>query len=107
VESDNKRFLQNNPKQLSRTDLAAYQVTGAKEITDGAVETGTKVALKGRNVATVSGDTMTFWDLNMSPVTVKMNGTYCPLGQRGTFYGTVQEENGKRFVDIDYMESIE
>ena len=43
----------------------------------------------------------------MTPVTLKMNNTYCPLGQRGTFFGTVQEENGKKYVSVDYFESIE
>ena len=108
IESDNKRFLQNNPKNLTKADLAAYTVVDAAAVTAGnQLEVGSKVALKGRNVATIAEDTMQFWDLNMKPVTLKMNNTYCPLGQRGTFYGTVQEENGKRFVSIDYMESIE
>ena len=82
IVSDNKRFLQNNPK-------------------------GLKVALMGRNIATIKGDWMKFWDKNMTPVTLKMNNTYCPLGQRGTFFGTVQEENGKKYVSVDCFESIE
>ena len=61
----------------------------------------------GRNIRTIKPDWMEFWDKNMTPVTLKMNNTYCPLGQRGTFFGTVQEENGKKYVSVDCFESIE
>lgn len=109
IESDNKRFLQNNPKGLTAADLAGYKTVMAADITgaDANLETGTKVALMGRNIATIKGDWMKFWDKNMNPVTLKMNNTYCPLGQRGTFFGTVQEENGMKYVSVDCFESIE
>ena len=109
IESDNKRFLQNNPKGLTAADLAGYKTVMAADITgaDANLETGTKVALTGRNIATIKGDWMKFWDKNMNPVTLKMNNTYCPLGQRGTFFGTVQEENGMKYVSVDCFESIE
>ena len=103
----NKRFLQNNPKGLSYADLASYQTIEGKAFADGNLEVGTKVALMGRNIATIKGDWMKFWDKNMTPVTLKMNNTYCPLGQRGTFFGTVQEENGVKYVSVDCFESIE
>ena len=107
IVSDNKRFLQNNPKAFSAADLASYQTVEGKAFADGNLEVGTKVALMGRNIRTIKPDWMQFWDKNMTPVTLKMNNTYCPLGQRGTFFGTVQEENGKRYVSVDYFESIE
>ncbi len=107
IVSDNKRFLQNNPKGLSYADLASYQAIEGKAFAGGNLEVGTKVALMGRNIATIKGDWMKFWDKNMTPVTLKMNNTYCPLGQRGTFFGTVQEENGKKYVSVDCFESIE
>ena len=109
IESDNKRFLQNNPKGLTPADLAGYKTVMAADINgaDTNLETGTKVALMGRNIATIKGDWMKFWDKNMTPVTLKMNNTYCPLGQRGTFFGTVQEENGMKYVSVDCFESIE
>ena len=107
IVSDNKRFLQNNPKAFSPADLASYQTIEGKSFADGNLEVGTKVALMGRNIRTIKPDWMQFWDKNMTPVTLKMNNTYCPLGQRGTFFGTVQEENGKKYVSVDYFESIE
>ena len=107
IVSDNKRFLQNNPKAFSAADLASYQTIEGKAFADGNLEVGTKVALMGRNIRTIKPDWMEFWDKNMTPVTLKMNNTYCPLGQRGTFFGTVQEENGKKYVSVDYFESIE
>ena len=107
IVSDNKRFLQNNPKAFSAADLASYQTIDGKAFADNSLETGTKVALMGRNIRTIKPDWMQFWDKNMTPVTLKMNNTYCPLGQRGTFFGTVQEENGKKYVSVDYFESIE
>ena len=107
IVSDNKRFLQNNPKGLSQADLASYQMIEGKAFAEGNLETGTKVALMGRNVATIKGDWMKFWDKNMTPVTLKMNNTYCPLGQRGTFFGTIREENGMKYVSVDCFKSIE
>ena len=107
IESDNKRFLQNNPKGLSYADLANYQEVDGKAFADKNLEIGTKVALMGRNIATIRPDWMKFWDKNMTPVTLKMNNTYCPLGQRGTFFGTVQEENGVKYVSVDCFQSIE
>ena len=107
IVSDNKRFLQNNPKAFSAAELASYQTIDGKAFADKSLETGMKVALMGRNIRTIKPDWMEFWDKNMPPVTLKMNNTYCPLGQRGTFFGTVQEENGKKYVSVDYFESIE
>ena len=107
IVSDNKRFLQNNPKGLSQADLNSYQLMEGKSFAEGNFEVGTKVALMGRNIATIKEDWMKFWDKNMTPVTLKMNNTYCPLGQRGTFFGTVQEENGMKYVSVDCFESIE
>ena len=92
---------------MSYADLASYQTIEGKAFADGNLEVGTKVALMGRNIATIKGDLMKFWDKNMTPVTLKMNNTYCPLGQRGTFFGTVQEENGVKYVSVDCFESIE
>ena len=109
IESDNKRFLQNNPNKLTAADLAGYKSIMAADLTSGEANlvTGTKVALMGRNIATIKDDWMQFWDTKMGPVTLKMNNTYCPLGQRGTFFGTLQEENGKKYVSVDCFESIE
>ena len=107
IVSDNKRFLQNNPKAFSAAELASYQTIDGKAFADKSLETGTKVALMGRNIRTIKPDWMEFWDKNMTPVTLKMNNTYCPLGQRGTFFGTVQEENGMKYVSVDCFESIE
>ena len=107
IVSDNKRFLQNNPKGLSLADLATYREIDGKAFANENFEVGTKVALMGRNIRTIKPDWMQFWDKNMTPVTLKMNDTYCPLGQRGTFFGTVQEENGMKYVSVDAFESIE
>lgn len=107
IVSDNKRFLQNNPKGLSLADLAAYREIDGKAFANENFEVGTKVALMGRNIRTIKPDWMQFWDKNMTPVTLKMNDTYCPLGQRGTFFGTVQEDNGMKYVSVDAFESIE
>ena len=60
IVSDNKRFLQNNPKAFSAADLASYQTVEGKAFADGNLEVGTKVALMGRNIRTIKPDWMQF-----------------------------------------------
>lgn len=107
IESENKRFLLDNPAKLTEADYAAYAAVPVAEVTGGRYPVGTKVAVTGRNVATYGDDTMTFWDRQMHEVRIRMNGAYAPLGQRGTFYGTVQKNDQGYYVSLDCMESIE
>ena len=101
ITSDQKAYLTQHAKDV---DPADYTVSTAKGLKD--LKAGTKVALKGRCVMTISKekDLMEFWDTEMKRVTLHMNGLYVPLGQRCTILGVLQEDG---IVEVDSMESIE
>lgn len=72
------------------------------------LDSGTKVAFKGRAIQTVvDRQVMLFWDTKGNAVNVKMNGAYCPLGQRCSIYGTWENGDEGAYINLDYMESLE
>ena len=87
-------------------DRSAYPECRAAEILT--MEEGAKVRFSGRAVRTVVPEqVMLFWDTEGTPIEVVMNGTYIPLGQRGTLYGTVQKRNASNVVVLDLVESVD
>ena len=91
--------MQHN-KVVNREDYTPSTSYGLKEL-----EPGTKVALTGRCVMTVSteDDIMEFWDVNMKRTNLRMNGVYVPLGQRCTILGVLNDDGT---VTVDAMTSI-
>lgn len=86
-------------------DRAAYPECRASEILT--MEPGAKARFLGRAVRTVVPEQIAlFWDAEGTPIEVVMNGAYIPLGQRGTVYGTVQEQEGKKVFVLDLVESL-
>ena len=72
------------------------------------LDSGAKVAFKGRAIQTVvDRQVMLFWDTKGNAVNVKMNGAYCPLGQRCFVYGTWESDEKGSYISLDYMESVE
>ena len=100
ITSDDPTTLMQHNKIVSREDYMPSTSYGLKEL-----EPGTKVALTGRCVMTVSteDDIMEFWDVNMKRTTLRMNGVYVPLGQRCTILGVLNDDGT---VTVDAMTSI-
>lgn len=91
--------------QAENFDSSAYKEASASEI--AGLSAGTKVKFVGRAIATVKTDeVMTFWDAKHAEVPVVLNGTYAPLGQRCTVYGTVEVLDGKKCVSLVRLESV-
>ena len=100
ITSDQSSYLTQQRAAVNPADYQKATATGVKDLA-----AGTKVALTGRCVMTVSADEdiMEFWDVDMKRVNLRMNGLYVPLGQRCTILGVVQEDGT---VSVDSMESI-
>jgi len=104
--SDNPSVYQNNIKKLSPEQLKEYKLADVNQFTQ--LGTGTKVVFKGRAIQTVvDREDMNFWDTKGNSINVKMNGAYCPLGQRCFIYGTWESDDKGPFINLDYMESLE
>ena len=100
ITSDDPTTLMQHNKVVSREDYTPSTSYGLKEL-----DPGTKVALTGRCVMTVSteDDIMEFWDVNMKRTNLRMNGVYVPLGQRCTILGVLNDDGT---VTVDAMTSI-
>ena len=100
ITSDDPTTLMQHNKVVNREDYTPSTSYGLKEL-----EPGTKVALTGRCVMTVSteDDIMEFWDVNMKRTNLRMNGVYVPLGQRCTILGVLNDDGT---VTVDAMTSI-
>lgn len=104
--SDDPIIYKNNIKKLSNAQLEAYKMNDINAFTN--LDSGTKVAFKGRAIQTVvDRQVMLFWDTKGNAVNVKMNGAYCPLGQRCFIYGTWENGDEGAYINLDYMESLE
>ena len=104
--SDDPIIYKNNIKKLSNAQLEAYKMNDINTFTN--LDSGTKVAFKGRAIQTVvDRQVMLFWDTKGNAVNVKMNGAYCPLGQRCFIYGTWENGDEGAYINLDYMESLE
>lgn len=42
----------------------------------------------------------------MQEIKVHMNGAYIPLGQRGSFYGTIQKNEEGYYLSLECVQSI-
>ena len=100
ITSDDPTTLMQHNKVVSREDYTPSTSYGLKEL-----DPGTKVALTGRCVMTVSteDDIMEFWDVNMKRTNLRMNGVYVPLGQRCTILGVLNDDGT---VTVDAMVSV-
>ena len=104
--SDDPIIYKNNIKKLSNAQLEAYKMNDINTFTN--LDSGAKVAFKGRAIQTVvDRQVMLFWDTKGNAVNVKMNGAYCPLGQRCFIYGTWENGDEGAYINLDYMESLE
>lgn len=101
--SHNKYYYTYNMADVQ--DKSQYQTVAVTEIANLAA--GTKVAFVGNAVATVKKDEiMRFWGGAKAGghIDVMMNGSYVPLGQRSTVYGTITDDGT---VSLELLESIE
>ncbi len=104
--SDHPMIYQNNVKQLSASELAAYQKGSIQSFT--VLPAGSKVVFIGRAIHTViDREVMRFWDTEGQAIDVQMNGAYCPLGQRCIVYGTWEQRGTGAYIQLDYMESLD
>lgn len=104
--SDNAVFYQNNVKKLDQADLNKYEMMDVRNLDKKSK--GAQVAFTGRAINTVvDREVMNFWDVKGDPVIVHMNGAYCPLGQRCMVYGTWMEDENGKYIDLEYMESVD
>lgn len=104
--SDDPVTYKNNIKNLSEAQLKEYKMGDVSNFTN--LETGTRVVFKGRAIQTVvDREVMLFWDEKGNAVNVKMNGAYCPLGQRCYIYGTWEVNEQGPYINLDSMESLE
>ena len=97
---DSSTLMQHNKVVDPSSDYTKATSEGLKDLA-----AGTKVALQGRCVMTVSteDDIMEFWDVNMKRTNLRMNGVYVPLGQRCTILGVLNDDGT---VTVDAMTSI-
>lgn len=104
--SDDPIVYKNNVKNLSEIQLKEYKMNDVNEL--ATLDRGTKVVFRGRAIQTVvDRQIMLFWDTKGNAVNVKMNGAYCPLGQRCFVYGTWEPDEKGSYINLDYMESVE
>lgn len=104
--SDDPIVYKNNVKKLSEMQLKAYKMHDVNDLAN--LDKSTKVVFKGRAIQTVvDRQVMLFWDTKGNAVNVKMNGAYCPLGQRCFVYGTWEPDEKGPYINLDYMESVE
>ena len=105
-QSENKHFFVVNPGNITESDLINYVYISARVLQSGILPIGTKVYLTGRNVTTYKENIMNFWDSQMQEIKVHMNGAYIPLGQRGSFYGTIQKNEEGYYLSLECVQSI-
>lgn len=100
ITSDQSSYLTQHSEVVDPSDYAATTAYGVKDLA-----AGTKVAITGRCIMTVStaDDIVEFWDKDMKRVNLHMNGLYVPLGQRCTILGVVQEDGT---ISVDSMTSV-
>lgn len=105
-QSENKHFFVVNPGNITESDLINYVYISARVLQSGILPIGTKVYLTGRNVTTYKENIMNFWDSQIQEIKVHMNGAYIPLGQRGSFYGTIQKNEEGYYLSLECVQSI-
>ncbi len=105
VPTDNSSYITQNLAGV--TDLSQYTEMNVMELNQAA--SGTKAAVIGRPVETVSPDkVMKFWDRDNNPFYVLMNGGFIPLGQRAFLYGTVRRgSDNVTYLSLEQVDSIQ